>query len=182
MPDPNLTHLVFVLDRSGSMEPLRQMAVDGFNEFLAKQKGLPGSTTVTLTQFSDEVWTTMENIPLAEAHFDQDAYGPSGNTALFDAVARTIDRVGHKLAALPERIARARWFSPFSPMAKKTPAAVSQPATFPDGSTINPSTMLGNFCFSVPRRGGWSKPRRWGSNQPIRRYLKHRPKGWCRPW
>jgi len=102
MSDSDLTHIVFVLDRSGSMDPLRHAAVDGFNEFLARQRALPGAATVTLVQFSSEVSTTWENLPLAEAYLAFKAYQPSGNTALYDAVASTIDRTGHHLASLPE--------------------------------------------------------------------------------
>jgi hypothetical protein len=100
--DLELTHIVFVLDRSGSMEPLRRMAVDGFNQFLSQQRALPGKATATLVQFSDEVWTTWENLPVSEAVLDLHAYTPGGNTALYDAVGGTIDRVGRKLASLPE--------------------------------------------------------------------------------
>jgi len=102
MPDLDLTHIVFVLDRSGSMEPLRRMAVDGFNQFLSQQCALPGKATATLVQFSDEVWTTWENLPVQEAGLAFKSYTPGGNTALYDAVGSTIDRVGQKLAALPE--------------------------------------------------------------------------------
>jgi len=102
MPNPNLTHIVFVLDRSGSMNPLREAAVDGFNEFLVRQRSLPGSATVTLVQFSAEVATTWENVPIHEAHLAPRDYQPGGNTALHDAVALTIDRTGACLARLPE--------------------------------------------------------------------------------
>lgn len=102
MPNPHLTHIVFVLDRSGSMDPLRQAAVDGFNEFLARQRALPGSATVTLVQFSTEVAVTWENLPILEAHLAPRAYRPGGGTALHDAVAQSIDRTGSHLARLPE--------------------------------------------------------------------------------
>lgn len=102
MTDTTLAHIVFVLDRSGSMDPLRCTAVDGFNRFLAKQASRPGRAVATLVQFADEVWTTWENIGVHEACLDDADYRPGGSTALFDAVAGTIDRVGARLAALPE--------------------------------------------------------------------------------
>lgn len=102
MSDSQLTHIVFVLDRSSSMNPLRKVAVDGFNQLLSRQRELPGRATVTLVQFSTEVETTWENLPVTEALLSPRAYCPNGCTALYDAVASTIDSTGHHLAMLPE--------------------------------------------------------------------------------
>lgn len=101
MPNPNQTHIVFVLDRSGSMDPLREATVDAFNEFLVRQRSLPGLATVTLVQFSAEVATTWENAPIHEAHLAPCDYKPGGITSLHDAVAHTIDRTGACLPRLP---------------------------------------------------------------------------------
>ncbi|MEN9353526.1 MAG: hypothetical protein RL318_851 [Fibrobacterota bacterium] len=102
MPDANLSHIVFVLDRSGSMDIMRREAVDGFNRFLAHQGSLPGRVTTSLVQFSDKVETSWENIPLSEASLTLEGYCPGGMTALFDAVGSTVDAVGRSLAKLPE--------------------------------------------------------------------------------
>lgn len=102
MPDANYSHIVFVLDRSGSMESIRHAAVEGFNGFLAHQRTLPGRATVSLVQFSDRVSTTWESMPLSEAGLSLDEYLPYGGTALYDAVGSTVDAVGRSLARLPE--------------------------------------------------------------------------------
>lgn len=46
----NYTHITLVLDRSGSMETIRQETVSGFNQFLADQKAAPGLATIVLHQ------------------------------------------------------------------------------------------------------------------------------------
>lgn len=102
MPNPELTHIAFILDRSGSMEPMRQAAVDGFNAFLSHQKEQPGVGTISLVQFSDRVTTTWEGLPLPEVELGWGDYTPAGGTALYDAVGSTVDSLGRKLAALPE--------------------------------------------------------------------------------
>ena len=53
MTDPNLTHLYFLLDRSGSMNSIVEDTVGGFDAFIAEQRTTPGECRVTLAQFDD---------------------------------------------------------------------------------------------------------------------------------
>ena len=48
----DVTELVFILDESGSMEPLTTDTIGGFNSMLAKQKNETGNALVTMTQKS----------------------------------------------------------------------------------------------------------------------------------
>jgi len=48
------THSTVVLDRTGSMESIRDDTIGGFNAFLEKQKAEPGSATLTLVQFDSQ--------------------------------------------------------------------------------------------------------------------------------
>ncbi|MEL6246994.1 MAG: hypothetical protein AAFY78_14765 [Cyanobacteria bacterium J06648_16] len=48
------THITILLDRTGSMQTIRDDTIGGFNAFLAQQKEEPGMATVTLVQFDSQ--------------------------------------------------------------------------------------------------------------------------------
>ena len=48
------THIAVILDRTGSMESIRDDTIGGFNAFLNQQKAEPGSATLTLVQFDSQ--------------------------------------------------------------------------------------------------------------------------------
>ncbi len=97
------TELAFILDRSGSMESIRTAAIAGFNAFLRDQQAATGQTRLSLVFFDTDIETRLDSIPVAEAvSLDHDSYVPRGSTALLDAIGDTIDRLGQRLAALPE--------------------------------------------------------------------------------
>jgi hypothetical protein len=97
------TELAFILDRSSSMESIRSAAIAGFNAFLRDQQAAPGQTRLSLVFFDTEIESRLESIPVAEAvSLDHESYVPRGCTALLDAIGDTIDRLGQRLAALPE--------------------------------------------------------------------------------
>ncbi len=99
----NYTHIVAILDRSGSMESIRKDTIGGFNTFIEEQKKVPGEASITLVQFNDTCETTYLDVPLEHvANLTMETYKPSGWTALNDAFARTIGEVGERLAAKPE--------------------------------------------------------------------------------
>jgi hypothetical protein len=96
--------IAVVLDRSGSMEAIRQATIDGFNEFLTAQKALPGQATLTLAQFDDIYEVVHASTPLfLVPPLSSDTFVPRGSTALLDAIGRTITALGARLAAMPER-------------------------------------------------------------------------------
>lgn len=99
----NLTEMAVVLDRSGSMQSCVEAAISGFNTFLRDQRAQPGEARITLVLFNDQYETPWGTIPLAEAtELDTTTYVPRGSTALLDAIGRTIDDCGARLAAMPE--------------------------------------------------------------------------------
>jgi hypothetical protein len=99
----DLTELVFVLDRSGSMESIRTDAIGGFNAFLSEQQKLEGDAHLTLVLFDHEYDRVLDAAPLADVPpLSEETYVPRGTTALLDAVGRTIDAVGARLADTPE--------------------------------------------------------------------------------
>ncbi|MDO5345251.1 MAG: VWA domain-containing protein [Lachnospiraceae bacterium] len=99
----NLTELVFILDRSGSMAALTSDTIGGFNSMIEKQKEEPGEAYVTTVLFDNRYEVLHDHIPLPEIRpiTDRDYYA-RGNTALLDAVGRTINTVGARLNATPE--------------------------------------------------------------------------------
>ncbi len=99
----NLTEIAFVLDRSGSMAPVTEAAITGFNEFLQDQQKIEGQARLTLVLFDNEYLVPLDSIPVLEAvPLDTTTYVPRGSTALLDAIGETIDRLGARLASLPE--------------------------------------------------------------------------------
>jgi hypothetical protein len=94
------THIAVVLDRSGSMSLCADDTVGGFNAFVAEQKKAEGEATMTLTQFDTEYeivydFKNIQDVPKL-------TFVPRGNTALLDAIGRTIQTVGHSLELKPE--------------------------------------------------------------------------------
>jgi uncharacterized protein YegL len=99
----DLTELAFVLDRSGSMQGLTHAAIAGFNDFLREQQAAPGQARLTVVLFDDEYLLHTDSVPVAEVlPLNTDTYVPRGSTALLDAIGRTIDTLGRRLAATPE--------------------------------------------------------------------------------
>lgn len=99
----NLTDISVVLDRSGSMEGVRQDTIGGFNAFLKTQKEAPGEASLTLAQFDDQYdivhsGKNIQDVPNLTA----ETFVPRGMTALLDAIGRTINATGARLSALPE--------------------------------------------------------------------------------
>lgn len=98
------TEIAYVLDRSGSMDRLTETAIASFNEFLKEQKNEPGEVTFTLVLFDDEYLLHADAVPVREVvELDTNTYVPRASTALLDAIGRTIDRIGKRLAALQEK-------------------------------------------------------------------------------
>ena len=50
----DLTHIAIILDRTGSMEDIREDTIGGFNTFLKEQQALPDEATLSLIQFDSQ--------------------------------------------------------------------------------------------------------------------------------
>lgn len=98
-----LTHIIFVVDRSGSMRNIATDMIGGYNQYISKQKEVPGECFVSFYQFDDIFETVFERVELSKvAELTDKTYTPRGFTALFDAMGRTIKSYGEHLASLPE--------------------------------------------------------------------------------
>jgi hypothetical protein len=103
MPKKNLVEIVCVIDRSGSMEAIKSDAIGGFNKFLDAQKKLPGEAKMTLVLFNHDYGVIQSGVDIQNTSlFNEKTYVPAGTTALLDAVGRTIDDTGKRLADTPE--------------------------------------------------------------------------------
>lgn len=103
MANENLTEIIVILDRSGSMQSVRQDAVGGFNSFIQKQRKQPGEAKVTIALFDNEYEVIQDGVDLKDVKLlDDTNYVPRGSTALYDAVGRTFNVVGARLASLSE--------------------------------------------------------------------------------
>ena len=92
----DLTELVFILDRSGSMAGLEGDTIGGFNAMLEKQKGEPGEAIVSTVLFDNVSQVIHDRVPLDKvpALTDRDYY-VRGCTALLDAVGGAIRHIGN---------------------------------------------------------------------------------------
>lgn len=90
----NLTELVFILDRSGSMSGLEADTIGGFNSMLSKQKEEEGEAVISTVLFDSNVTVlhNRRNIKEVEKLTSKD-YFVGGSTALLDAVGSTIHHI-----------------------------------------------------------------------------------------
>ena len=97
----NLTELVFILDRSGSMSGLERDTIGGFNSMIEKQKKQDGECIVSTILFDDESRVIHDRVSLDEIRpMTEDDYFVGGCTALIDAIGGAIHHIGnvHKYA------------------------------------------------------------------------------------
>ena len=92
----NLTEIVFILDRSGSMSGLEKDTIGGFNGILEKQKGEPGEALISTVLFDHESEAIHDRVDLREMrHLTEKEYYVRGSTALLDAVGGAIHHIGN---------------------------------------------------------------------------------------
>jgi hypothetical protein len=96
----DLTDITLVVDRSGSMEQIRQDAEGGVNSFIAQQAKEPGEALLTLVQFDTEYDFIHKGVPILQV--PKYELIPRGRTALLDAVGRAINETGERLAKMDE--------------------------------------------------------------------------------
>ena len=91
----NLTELVFILDRSGSMGGMESDTIGGFNSMLQKQQAEPGDCRITTVLFDGKYEILHDRIDIkAVSPMTDKEYFVRGNTALLDAIGKTINKIG----------------------------------------------------------------------------------------
>ncbi|MDO4847572.1 MAG: hypothetical protein Q3968_05530 [Clostridiaceae bacterium] len=90
----NITELIFILDRSGSMGGLESDTIGGFNALIEKQRKQDGECFVTTVLFDDCIETLHDRVNLSEIQklTDKD-YTVRGCTALIDAIGETVKHI-----------------------------------------------------------------------------------------
>ncbi len=97
----NLTELVFILDRSGSMSGMEEDTIGGFNSMIEKQKGEPGQALVSTVLFDNHSQVIHDRVDLQKLPpMTREDYFVRGCTALLDAIGGAIHHIGniHKYA------------------------------------------------------------------------------------
>ena len=97
----NITEIVFILDRSGSMSGMEDDTIGGFNSIIENQKKLPGKAYVSTVLFDNECEVLHDRVELKDIEsMNNRQYYVRGCTALMDAIGGAIHHIGnvHKYA------------------------------------------------------------------------------------
>ena len=102
----NLSEIVFILDRSGSMAGLEQDTIGGFNAMIDKQRKEAGEAIISTVLFDNYCEVIHDRVPIAKVeNLTEETYFVRGCTALLDAVGGAIHHIGnvHKYARDEDR-------------------------------------------------------------------------------
>lgn len=103
MANKNLTEIVFILDRSGSMSGLEADTIGGYNSLLEKQKKETGEAVVTTVLFDDQYDMLCDHADIKKIPtMTEEEYYARGCTALLDAIGKTINHVGNRQKYAPD--------------------------------------------------------------------------------
>jgi len=99
----NLTELVFILDRSGSMSDLEKDTIGGYNSFVAKQQEAEGEANLTTVLFDDKYEILHDRADIKNVQpLTGKEYFARGSTALLDAIGKTIIDIGKRIESMTE--------------------------------------------------------------------------------
>lgn len=91
----NLTELVFILDKSGSMSGLEKDTIGGYNSMLEQQRKVDGECVITTVLFDNHYELLHDRIDIrAIQPITAKEYFVGGSTALLDAIGKTIHKIG----------------------------------------------------------------------------------------
>ena len=105
----NLTEIVFILDRSGSMAGLEDDTIGGFNAMIEKQKNEPGEALLSTILFANGSTVLYDRVDIKKVEPMTDRqYRVGGCTALLDAIGSAVHHIGnvHKYAREEDRPAK----------------------------------------------------------------------------
>lgn len=102
MTNSDLTEIIAILDRSGSMSIVKRDTEGAFNAYVADQRKVPGEAKLSLVQFDTKIETVYATRPLSDVPpLD---LKPRGLTALYDAIGFTVVDFGEQFARMNEDI------------------------------------------------------------------------------
>ena len=99
------THISIILDRTGSMETIRDDTIGGFNAFLNQQRTEPGEATLTIVQFdSQDPYEVLHKFkPITDVpEMTRETFVPRAATPLLDAIGRSINDLEKSLTEIEE--------------------------------------------------------------------------------
>lgn len=102
----DLTEVVFIIDRSGSMSGLESDTIGGFNAMITKQKKEAGEAYISTVLFDDETEVLHDRVPVGKVGpMTDEQYRVGGCTALLDAIGSSIRHIAniHKYAREEDR-------------------------------------------------------------------------------
>ena len=97
----NLTEIIFILDRSGSMQGLEKDTISGFNSLIEKQKKIEGDALISTVLFANESKVIHDRVDVKDVKpMTENNYITGGCTALLDAIGNAIHHISniHKYA------------------------------------------------------------------------------------
>jgi hypothetical protein len=91
----DVTHVIFILDRSGSMSGKEEDVIGGFNSYVDALRAEPaGLAGISYVRFDDHIELVWNDLPVADVPpMSADTYSVRGSTALLDAVGMTVSAV-----------------------------------------------------------------------------------------
>lgn len=105
MAKKDLTELVFVIDKSGSMAGLESDTVGGYNSLLKSNREGEGEALVSTVLFDNDARVLHDRVPIEQVRpLSERDYVPGGCTALLDAVGGAIRYHGRVQKILPESL------------------------------------------------------------------------------
>lgn len=103
MMKKDLVEMVFILDRSGSMQGLEKQTLAGFNELISEQKTVAGEAVVSTVLFNHTFDVLHNRLDIHEVRpLSFNDYQVSGTTALLDAIGGAIDKISKIHQHLPQ--------------------------------------------------------------------------------
>jgi hypothetical protein len=141
------THISVILDRTGSMQTIRDDTIGGFNAFLEDQKKQPGQATLTLVQFdSEDPYEVIHDFkPIADIPpLTRETFVPRASTPLLDAMGRGINDLEKRIADLPEQNGRRKSLWRWSPTVRRTRATSFDTKTSSAWSRNEPRKTAGS--------------------------------------
>lgn len=98
----NLTEVLFIIDKSGSMQGLVDDTIGGFNSFIESQKELEGTIKLTTVLFSSGHYKLHNGVDVREIEgLSRKDYSPGGMTAMLDAIGDSINELQKRIDDTP---------------------------------------------------------------------------------
>lgn len=98
-----LTDITIVLDRSFSMNPIRESTIHGVNKFIEEQQVIAGDAILSICLFDHEYDRLIHAQHIRTVQpLNEHSYQPRGDTSLFGAIGTAIAETGRRLSAIPE--------------------------------------------------------------------------------